>query len=98
MMIEVKSIEVPEPLGRLGERFKEAGRELYLVGGFVRDALSGSIGRDVDATTGARVGEYDGEVTTSRTDLYPEGSRPPEGRLGESLYEARARRDFTINA
>ena len=52
-MTEVKSIEVPEPLGRLGERFKEAGYELYLVGGFVRDALSGSIGRDVDATTGA---------------------------------------------
>ncbi|CAA9444446.1 MAG: CCA tRNA nucleotidyltransferase [uncultured Rubrobacteraceae bacterium] len=52
-MTETKSIEVPEPLTRLGERFEEAGRELYLVGGFVRDALSGSIGKDVDATTGS---------------------------------------------
>jgi poly(A) polymerase len=126
MMTEVKSIEVPEPLGRLGERFKEAGHELYLVGGFVRDALSGSIGSDVDATTGAypkeikkllspvadhlwtvgerfgtigaKVGEYDVEVTTYRTDLYTEGSRHPEVRFGESLAEDLARRDFTINA
>lgn len=125
-MIEGKSIEVPEPLGRLGERFKEAGHELYLVGGFVRDALSGSIGSDVDATTrahpkeikkllgpvadhlwtvgerfgtiGAKVGEYDVEVTTYRTDLYTEGSRHPEVRFGESLIEDLARRDFTINA
>src|SRR3712207_4141977 len=53
MMTEVKSIEFPGPLGRLGERFKEAEHELYLVGGFVRDALLGSISKDVDATTGA---------------------------------------------
>jgi poly(A) polymerase len=53
MMTEVEKIYVPKPLGRLGERFKEAGRELYLVGGFVRDAIGGSVGKDVDATTGA---------------------------------------------
>jgi poly(A) polymerase len=126
MMTEVKSIDFPEPLGRLGERFKEAEYELYLVGGFVRDALSGSTGKDVDATTGAypkevkrllgpaadhlwtvgerfgtigaRVGDYDVEVTTYRTDLYTEGSRHPEVRFGESLIEDLARRDFTINA
>jgi poly(A) polymerase len=126
MMTKVKSIEVPEPLGRLGERFKEAEHELYLVGGFVRDALSGSMGKDVDATTGAypkeikkllgpvadhlwtvgerfgtigaKVGDYDVEVTTYRTDLYTEGSRHPEVRFGESLVGDLARRDFTINA
>src|ERR671926_1319119 len=53
MMTEAKSINVPEPLVRLGEAFKEAGHELYLVGGFVRDALEGSADKDVDATTGA---------------------------------------------
>src|SRR5919206_2677666 len=53
MMTEVRSINVPEPLVRLGEAFKEAGHELYLVGGFVRDALGGSADKDVDATTGA---------------------------------------------
>ena len=125
-MTEVESIEIPEPLVRLGERFKETGHELYLVGGFVRDALGGRIGKDVDATTGAcpkeikkllnpgaeymwmvgerfgtigaRVGAYDIEVTTYRSDLYTQGSRHPEVRFGESLVEDLARRDFTINA
>ena len=54
MMTGVKSINVPKPLVRLGERFKEAGHELYLVGGYVRDALGGNAGKDVDATSGAR--------------------------------------------
>ncbi len=125
-MTEARTINVPEPLVRLGERFEEAGHELYLVGGFVRDALGGSPGKDVDATTGARskeikkllgpvadylwtvgerfgtigarVGEYDIEVTTYRSDLYAQGSRHPEVRFGESLVDDLARRDFTINA
>src|ERR687890_103338 len=126
MLAEVKSIGVPKPLACLGERFREAGRELYLVGGFVRDALSGSPGNDVDATSGARpdeikqllrpvadhlwmvgerfgtiagkVGAYDVEVTTYRSDLYTEGSRHPEVTFGDNLVDDLARRDFTINA
>lgn len=125
-MTEVNSIGVPEPLARLGERFEGAGHELYLVGGFVRDAISGSPGKDVDATSGAhpgeiksllrpvadylwtvgerfgtiaaRVGEYDVEVTTYRSDLYTEGSRHPEVTFGDNVVEDLARRDFTINA
>src|SRR5918997_825984 len=53
MMTNVEKIRVPLPLVRLGEVFSGAGHELYLVGGFVRDALGGSAGKDVDATTGA---------------------------------------------
>jgi poly(A) polymerase len=126
MLAEVKSVSVPKPLACLGERFREAGRELYLVGGFVRDALSGSPGNDVDATSGARpeeikqllrpvadhlwmvgerfgtiaakVGAYDVEVTTYRSDLYTEGSRHPEVTFGDNLVDDLARRDFTINA
>src|SRR5918911_3403091 len=125
-MTEAKSIDVPEPLIRLGQAFLEAGHELYLVGGFVRDALGGSTSHDVDATTearpaeikkllrpkakylwtvgerfgtiGARVGSYDIEVTTYRSDLYTEGSRHPEVRFGTSLIDDLSRRDFTINA
>ncbi len=126
MMTETKRINVPEPLERLGEAFSGAGYELYLVGGFVRDALSGSIGKDVDATTGAypkeikkllrptadhlwtmgerfgtigaRVEDYDVEVTTYRSDLYTQGSRHPEVSFGDNLVDDLARRDFTINA
>ena len=127
MITESKSIDIPKPLTLLGERFEEAGRELYLVGGYVRDVLLGDVeDRDVDATTGARpkeikrllgpvadhlwtvgerfgtigakVGEYDVEVTTYRSDLYEEGSRHPEVRFGESLLDDLSRRDFTINA
>ena len=125
-MTGMKRIDVPEPLGRLGESFLGARYELYLVGGFVRDALSGSIGKDVDATTGAypkeikkllrpvadhlwtvgerfgtigaKVGPYDVEVTTYRSDLYTQGSRHPEVTFGDNLVDDLARRDFTINA
>ncbi|CAA9312054.1 MAG: CCA tRNA nucleotidyltransferase [uncultured Friedmanniella sp.] len=40
--------------GRLGRLFTEAGHELYLVGGSVRDALLGRLGQDLDFTTSAR--------------------------------------------
>ena len=134
MMADVKKVEVPAELSRLGEAFREAGHELYLVGGVVRRALlwgsdTGSQKidtQDADAATdahpariksllrphaenlwtvgerfgtiAARVGEYEVQITTSRTDQYTRGSRHPEVRFGESLEEDLARRDFTINA
>src|SRR5918997_5397394 len=125
-MTNLEKIRVPLPLVRLGEVFSGAGHELYLVGGFVRDALGGSAGKDVDATTGAypkeikkllrpaaeylwtvgerfgtigaKVGPYDIEVTTYRSDLYTQGSRHPEVAFGDNLVDDLARRDFTINA
>ena len=39
---------------RLGALFADAGHELYLVGGSVRDALLGRLGHDLDFTTSAR--------------------------------------------
>jgi poly(A) polymerase len=41
-------------LVELGRRFSEAGHELALVGGPVRDALMGRLGQDLDLTTDAR--------------------------------------------
>ncbi len=49
-------------------------------------------------TIAARVGEYEVQITTYRTDQYTRGSRHPEVRFGDSLREDLARRDFTINA
>jgi poly(A) polymerase len=53
MMADVKKLEVPDPLERLGGAFREAGHELYLVGGYVRDALLGRFHKKTDATTDA---------------------------------------------
>ncbi|MCI4674029.1 CCA tRNA nucleotidyltransferase [Candidatus Mycolicibacterium alkanivorans] len=43
-----------ELLGELGALFAAAGRELYLVGGSVRDAVLGRLTTDLDFTTDAR--------------------------------------------
>lgn len=43
--------DITEPLGAL---FADAGHELYLVGGSVRDAVLGRLGTDLDFTTDAR--------------------------------------------
>jgi poly(A) polymerase len=53
MMTEVKKLDVPRPLARLGEEFRDAGHELYLVGGYVRDKLLGREHPDADAATDA---------------------------------------------
>ena len=52
-MADVRKLEVPEPFVRLGEAFREAGHELYLVGGYVRDVLLGAASLNVDAATDA---------------------------------------------
>ena len=44
---------------RLGTVFADAGHELYLVGGSVRDALMGRLGHDLDLTTSARPDEIE---------------------------------------
>ncbi|MGI8665155.1 MAG: CCA tRNA nucleotidyltransferase, partial [Jatrophihabitans sp.] len=47
-------VPVPPPAARLGAAFAEAGHQLYLVGGPVRDALMGRPVNDLDFTTDAR--------------------------------------------
>src|ERR671914_2947921 len=75
MMAEVKNVGVPEPLARLGERFEGTGYELYLVGGFVRDAISGSPGKDVDATSSARPEEIKRLLRPVADHLWTVGER-----------------------
>lgn len=45
---------LPEPIHELGRLFEEAGQELALVGGPVRDAVLGRSSADLDFTTSAR--------------------------------------------
>jgi len=66
MMADIKKLEVPGPLSRLGEAFREAGHELYLVGGVVRRALL--LGSD---TYTAREAHYDRRDADATTDAPP---------------------------
>ncbi|MDP9409123.1 MAG: CCA tRNA nucleotidyltransferase [Actinomycetota bacterium] len=75
MMTEVNRLEVPKPLSRLGETFRGAGHELYLVGGYVRDGLLGEAGLDVDATTGAHPREIKRLLGPRAEHLWTVGER-----------------------
>jgi hypothetical protein len=47
-------LEIPSDLVRLAEIFHNAGHELYVVGGAVRDALLGKTPKDYDVATDAQ--------------------------------------------
>jgi poly(A) polymerase len=120
---------------RFGATFAEAGAELYLVGGPVRDLLleqtpadldfttdqlparTQELGRAAGASTVVLIGEEFGtvgfvvpvstengqsvtpiEITTYRSETYPDESRHPAVAHDVSLEADLARRDFTINA
>src|SRR5215213_7841880 len=74
-MADIKKLEVPGSLLPLGEAFREAGHELYLVGGYVRDRLLGGVPPEIDATTDARPKEIK-RLLGPRTDhLWTVGER-----------------------
>ncbi|WP_245588710.1 CCA tRNA nucleotidyltransferase [Actinoalloteichus caeruleus] len=50
----VELLRVAPVADEVARRFEDAGHELYLVGGSVRDALLGRLGTDLDFTTDAR--------------------------------------------
>jgi poly(A) polymerase len=77
MMADVKRLQVPEPLVRLGEAFREEGHELYLVGGYVRDALLGRAGEypNIDAATDAQPREIKRLLRSHAAHLWTVGER-----------------------
>jgi poly(A) polymerase len=82
-MTDVKKLDVPQSLRALGDSFREAGHELYLVGGYVRDALTGSLGLDADATTGAVPREIKKLLRPHAEHLWTVGER--FGTIGASI-------------
>jgi poly(A) polymerase len=69
---------VLEPVGPLAERFADAGRRLYLVGGVVRDLLADRpLGErsDLDLTTDALPGEVKSLVSPIAEALWTQGER-----------------------
>jgi poly(A) polymerase len=77
MMTDVKKLDIPEPLVRLGEAFREAEHELYLVGGYVRDALLGRAGEypNIDAATDAHPREIKHLLRPHAAHLWTVGER-----------------------
>ena len=88
MMADIKKLEVPRPLSRLGEAFSEAGHELYLVGGVVRrallrgpdtdiatEALSGINLQDADAATDAHPARIKALLRPHAENLWTVGER-----------------------
>ena len=68
-MADIKKLEVPRPLSRLGEAFREGGHELYLVGGVVRRALLQ--GHGTDTATEANSSRIDLQDADAATDAHP---------------------------
>src|SRR5829696_8839889 len=75
MMADTKKLEVPASLSRLGGAFREAGHELYLVGGYVRDSLLGGVHPDIDATTDAHPAEIKRLLRPRADHLWTVGER-----------------------
>ena len=75
MMTGMTKLKVPEPIARLGEAFRDAGHELYLVGGYVRDELLGRAGLDADAATDAHPKEIKKLLRPVADHLWTVGER-----------------------
>jgi poly(A) polymerase len=82
-MNDIEKLEVPEPLLPIGEAFREAGHELYLVGGYVRDRLLGVAHPDIDATTDARPREIKRLLGPRADHLWTVGER--FGTIGSTV-------------
>ena len=72
--------------GRLGRLFADAGHELYLVGGSVRDALLGRLGHDLDFTTSARPDDVEALLRTFSSAVWTIGKE--FGTIGCKVTEA----------
>src|SRR5215217_1719489 len=82
-MNDIEKLDVPEPLLPIGEAFREAGHELYLVGGYVRDRLLGGAHPDIDATTDARPREIKRLLGPRAEHLWTVGER--FGTIGSTV-------------
>ena len=75
MMADVKKLDIPDSLVRLGEAFREAEHELYLVGGYVRDTLLGRTHPDADAASDAHPREIKRLLRPHAAHLWTVGER-----------------------
>nr|WP_188896501.1 CCA tRNA nucleotidyltransferase [Microlunatus endophyticus] len=76
-------------IDRLGRLFTEAGHQLYLVGGTVRDALLGQVGHDLDFTTSARPDHIERLLRSMTTTIWTVGREfgTIGGKIGDHQVE-----------
>jgi len=76
-------------IDRLGRLFAEAGHQLYLVGGTVRDALLGQVGHDLDFTTSARPDDIERLLRTTTATIWTVGREfgTIGGQIGDHQVE-----------
>ena len=95
-MNDIKKLEVPERLLPIGEAFRGADRDLYLVGGYVRDRLLGGAHPDIDATTDARPKEIKRLLEPRADHLWTVGERYGTigAKLGDFAVEVTIKRTY----
>jgi poly(A) polymerase len=81
-------LRIAPVVDRLGTLFSDAGHELYLVGGSVRDALLGQLGQDLDFTTSARPDEVERLLRTFSRSVWTIGKA--YGTIGCKVTESGA--------
>jgi poly(A) polymerase len=90
-MIPERFAPVIEELAPLTDRFRAAGKRLYLVGGTVRDLLINKTGdeRDFDATTDARPAEIKAALAGWADAVWTQGERfgTIGAKKGDRIYE-----------
>ena len=94
-MVPERFVPVLAELQPLTDRFRAAGKRLYLVGGTVRDLLNGSssaaadTARDFDATTDARPGEIKRLLDGWADAIWTQGERfgTIGAKKGDRIYE-----------
>lgn len=86
--LDLTTSVAPDVIQRLGEQ--AGATSSYLVG-----ERFGTVGFIFEHVAGERVQV---EITTYRQEHYPDASRHPHVRLGGTLLDDLARRDFTVNA
>src|SRR6478735_6829506 len=86
----------------LARAFADAGRELAIVGGPVRDALLGREVNDLDFTTDAKPDDILAIVAPISSAHWDVGrdvvTRKPTVEFGDTLDGDLVRRDFTVNS
>ncbi|MFW2380540.1 MAG: CCA tRNA nucleotidyltransferase [Acidimicrobiales bacterium] len=82
-----ESIQIPEAARKLGELFHDAGFELFVVGGAVRDRVLGlsSFDDDIDMTTDARPPDVLRLISPLASAVWRQGER--FGTIGANVFD-----------